>query len=172
MKPGRAPFSVLARLLALALGLAMTGAHADAYGDVGQLLRAGRLPEARARADQHLATKPRDPQMRYLLGLIQRESGQPAEALVTFTRLTEDFPELPEPYNAQAVILAAQGDYDKARAALEAAIRNNPGYATAHENLGDLHVRLAQQAYCKALQLDAGNSTANTKLVKISASCP
>ncbi len=172
MKLGRAPVPALARLLALAVGLTVASARADVYGDVSQLLNAGRLPEAQARADQHLAGKPRDPQMRYLKGLIQRESGQAAEALATFTRLSEDFPELPEPYNGMAVIHAAQGDYDKARAALETAIRNNPGYATAHENLGDLYARLAQQAYCRALQLEAGNITVKSKLAKISAQCP
>ena len=85
--------------------------------------------------------------------------GQPAQAIATFTKLTEDFPELPEPYNDLAVLHAAQGDYDKARAALEMAIRTNPGYATAHENLGDIYARLASQAYCKALQLEVANAT-------------
>ena len=172
MKLGRAPFPAYARLLALAASLTLATAHADIYGDVSQLLRGGRLAEAQAKAEQHLAAKPRDPQMRYLKGLIQRESGQQAEALATFTQLTEDYPELPEPYNGLAVIHAAQGDYDKARAALELAIRNNPGYATAHENLGDLYARLAQQAYCKALQLETTNLTVKSKLAKISAQCP
>ncbi len=172
MKLGSAPFLAYARLLALVASLTLATAHADVYGDVGQLLRGGRLAEAQAKADQHLAAKPRDPQMRYLKGLIQRESGQLAEALATFTQLTEDFPELPEPYNGLAVIHAARGDYDKARAALELAIRNNPGYATAHENLGDLYARLAQQAYCKALQLETANTIVKSKLAKISAQCP
>lgn len=172
MKPGRAAPFVPARLLALAASLVLGAAHADVYGDVSQLLRGGRLAEAQAKADQHLAAKPRDPQMRYLKGLIQRASGQQTDALATFTQLTEDFPELPEPYNGMAVIHAAQGDYDKARAALELAVRNNPGYAIAHENLGDLHLRLAQQAYCQALRLETNNATVKSKLAQISAQCP
>ena len=39
------------------------------------------------------------------------------------------------------------------------AIRTNPSYATAHENLGDIYAKLASQAYNKALQLDAANAT-------------
>lgn len=172
MKPGRAPLVALARLLTLAAGLHAGLALADEYTDVSQMLRAGRLADALVRVDRHLVTKPRDPQMRYFKGVIQRESGQTAEALATFTKLTEDYPELPEPYNSLAVLHAAQGDLDKARIALEMAIRANPGYATAHENLGDLQARLARQAYCKALQLDASNSGLQSKLAALGASCP
>lgn len=172
MKLGSAHTLVLARLLVLASCLTVASAQADDYSDVSQMLRAGRLPEALAKVEKHLAAKPRDPQMRYFKGVIQRDSGQQAEALATFTALTEDFPELPEPYNSLAVIHAAQGDYDKARAALEQAIRANPGYATAHENLGDLYVRLARQSYCAALKIEAPNSSVPAKLASISAQCP
>ena len=61
----------------------------------------------------------------------------------------------------------AEADVDKARAALEMAIRTNPTYATAHENLGDVYAKLASQAYDKALQLDSGNTTAKSKLTMI-----
>ncbi|MFN4350023.1 MAG: tetratricopeptide repeat protein [Hylemonella sp.] len=172
MKPGRSPLLALLRLLAISACLGSGMAVADEYSEVGQMLRAGRLAEAQTRVDRALAAKPRDPQMRYFKGVIQRESGQPAEALATFTKLTEDYPELPEPYNSLAVIHAAQGEFDKARIALEMAIRANPGYATAHENLGDIHARLAQQAYCKALQLDATNSSVRSRLAALGASCP
>jgi tetratricopeptide (TPR) repeat protein len=172
MKLRRALFPALARLLALGAGLTALTSLADVYGDVSQLMRAGRQTEARARVDQHLAAKPRDPQMRYFKGLLQRDAGQADDALQTFTSLTEDFPELPEPYNALAVLHAARGDYDQARAALEQAIRMNPGYAAAHENLGDIHVRLAQQSYCKALQLEALNADVKAKLARFGAQCP
>ena len=39
-----------------------------------------------------------------------------------FEQLTEDFPELPEPYNNLAVLYAADGQLDRARAALELAL--------------------------------------------------
>lgn len=169
MKPGRAHSStlLLVRLLALAISLTLGTAHADDYSDVAQLLREGKLAEAQARVDRHLAAKPRDPQMRLFKGVIQRESGRPADAITTFTRLSEDHPELPEPYNNLAVIHAAQGQYDKARIALEKALRTHPSYATAHENLADVYARLASQAYSKALQLDGVPQPAPARLTLI-----
>jgi tetratricopeptide (TPR) repeat protein len=117
-----------------------------------------------SRAEAFLVQKPRDAQMRFLKGLILVEQGKTTEAIAVFTKLTEDFPELPEPYNNLAVLYAANGQYEKARAALDMAIRTNPSYATAYENLGDVHAKLASQAYDKALQLDSGNSVAKSKL--------
>ncbi len=131
------------------------------------MVRSGKLPEALSKAEQYLATKPRDPQMRFLKGVIQRDSGKTTDAIATFTRLTEDFPELPEPYNNLAVLYAGQSQFDKARTALEMAIRTNPSYATAHENLGDVYAKLASQAYNKALQLDASNAGVPPKLALI-----
>ena len=155
------------RLVAVAACMVATYAHADDYSDVAQLVRAGKLPEAMTKADQYLASKPRDPQMRFLKGVIQRDSGKPADAIATFTKLTEDYPELPEPYNNLAVLYAGQSQFDKARTALEMAIRTNPSYATAHENLGDVYARLASQAYNKALQLDTTNTAVAPKLALI-----
>lgn len=169
MKPGRAHSStlLLVRLLALAISLSLGAAHADDYSDVAQLLREGKLAEAQTRVDRHLVAQPRDPQMRLFKGVIQRESGRPADAIITFTRLSEDHPELPEPYNNLAVIHAAQGQYDKARIALEKALRTNPSYATAHENLADVYARLASQAYSKALQLDGAPQAGPARLTLI-----
>ena len=147
---------------ALAAPLAM--GQSDDYAEVNRLMRAGQLSEALSKADQYLAGKPRDPQMRFLKGVIQTESGKQSDAVATFQKLTEDFPELPEPYNNLAVLYAGQSQFDKARAALEMAIRTNPSYATAHENLGDVYAKLASQAYSKALQLDAGNAAVAPKL--------
>ncbi len=152
-------------ILCLAFGLlAAVPAFADDYADVNRLLRAGQMAEADAKVDQSLAAKPRDPQMRFLKGVIQTEQRKPSDAIATFTKLTEDFPELPEPYNNLAVLYAEQSQFDKARAALEMAIRTNPRYATAHENLGDVYVSLASQAYSKALQLDSANVGVQPKL--------
>lgn len=157
----------LASCAALLSALAAGVAWADDAADVGQLMRAGKTAEAMARVDQALAAKPRDPQMRFLKGVLLTETGKPSEAINVFVKLTEDYPELPEPYNNLAVLYAAQNQYDKARAALEMAIRTNPSYATAHENLGDVYARLASQAYSKALQLDASNTAVQPKLALI-----
>ena len=155
------------RMIAAAALLCCVAAHADEYADVSQLVRAGKLPEALSRADQYLAAQPKDPQMRFIKGVIQRDSGKTSEAISTFTRLTEDYPELPEPYNNLAVLYAGQSQFDKARGALEMAIRTNPSYATAHENLGDIYAKLASQAYNRALQLDTANQGVPPKLALI-----
>ncbi len=167
MKHASSPVLMSLRLLTLAASLMFSVAHADEYSDVSQLMRAGKLPEALAKADQYLNTNPRDPQMRFLKGVIQRDSGKTSDAITTFTRLTEDYPELPEPYNNLAVLYAGQSQFDKARTALEMAIRTNPSYATAHENLGDVYAKLASQAYNKALQLDSSNPAVAPKLALI-----
>jgi tetratricopeptide (TPR) repeat protein len=148
----------------LSAGLLFSGLVFADYTEVNRLIRAGQYAEATAKADQFLASKPKDPQMRFLKGVILTEQGKPQDAITVFTKLIEDYPELPEPYNNLAVLQAGQGQFDKARAALEMAIRTNPSYATAYENLGDVHAKLASQAYSKALQLDSSNTSIQPKL--------
>ncbi|MFI0546222.1 MAG: tetratricopeptide repeat protein [Brachymonas sp.] len=150
--------------LALVCFSAASSVWADDYSDISRMLRAGQLVEANTKVDQLLATKSQDPQIRFFKGVIQSEQGRPQDAINTFTKLTQDYPELPEPYNNLAVLYAGQSQFDKARAALEMAIRTNPSYATAHENLGDIYAKLASQAYSKALQLDASNAGVQPKL--------
>ena len=161
MKQVRRTLPRLLRLLALTalVGTGAAQAQANDYAEITQLLKAGKAAEALTKADQRLSATPHDPQLRFLKGVAQAESGKPADAVATFTKLTEDYPELPEPYNNLAVLYANQNQLDKARTALEMAIRTNPSYATAHENLGDIYAKLASQAYNKALQLDAANAT-------------
>jgi Flp pilus assembly protein TadD len=156
------------RLLALsAMLFAAPAALADDFSDVNQLLRSGKHAEALARADQYLAGKPRDPQMRFLKGVAQTEAGRAADAIETFSKLSEDYPELPEPYNNLAALHAARSDFEKARAALEAAVRANPSYAIAHENLGDVYAKLAAVSYARVQQLDARNTGVQTKLAVV-----
>jgi tetratricopeptide (TPR) repeat protein len=145
-------------------------AGADEIQDINQLYKQGQRDKALDRINSFLSSRPKDAQgpkiaqARFMKGLILAEQGKNAEAIQIFTKLTEDYPELPEPYNNLAVLYAAQGQYDKARIALEMAIATHPSYATAHENLGDIYAKMASQAYDKALQLDKGNTTAQTKL--------
>lgn len=141
--------------------------HADALQDISKQIKQGQHAQALEQVDKYLAGKPKDAQGRFLKGIILTEMNKPNEAIVVFTKLTEDYPELPEPYNNLAVIYAQQKQFDKAKQALEMAIRTHPSYATAHENLGDIYARLASQAYDKALQIDSSNSSAQNKLALI-----
>ncbi|CAL61083.1 Conserved hypothetical protein; putative exported protein; TPR repeat [Herminiimonas arsenicoxydans] len=159
---------VWSRALILSLaGLCAFPVMADELSDVSQLLRAGQHGAALAKADAFLNRNPRDAQMRFLKGVILTEQNKSAEAITIFSKLTDDYPTLPEPYNNLAVLYASSGQYEKARTALDMAIRTNPTYATAYENLGDVHAKLASQAYDKALQLDNSNVGAKSKLTMV-----
>ncbi|MGH8703848.1 MAG: Wzy polymerase domain-containing protein [Burkholderiales bacterium] len=153
--------------LTAAFFFASVAALADDVQEASKLLRAGQPQQALERVNKVLAGKPRDPQARFLKGLIFADQGNAREATEIFLKLTQDYPELPEPYNNLAVIYAAQGQYDKARAALEQSIRTHPSYATAYENLGDVYAKLASQAYDKALQIDSSNAGAQNKLALV-----
>ena len=137
--------------------------QADELQDANKLFKQGQHAQAMEKVNAYLVTKPKDAQARFLKGLILAEQGNTADAITVFTRLTEDYPELPEPYNNLAVLYAGQGEYEKAKNELEMAIRTNPTYATAHENLGDIYAKMASQAYDRALQLEKNNSNANTQ---------
>ena len=157
-----------AKLLLSILLFAMAPfSRADEVAEVNQLAKAGQTTEAMVKLDQFLAVKPKDPQLRFLKGVMLADSKRTADAMAVFTSLNEDYPELPEPYNNLAVLHAGQGNYDKARAALEAAVRGNPNYATAWENLGDVYARLAAQAYSRALALDATSATLPPKIAQL-----
>ena len=155
-----------AALFALALGAssAVFAAPADDLKEAQKLYSQGKLQPALEKVDTFLKAQPRDPQGRFLKGLVLTEQKKTADAIQVFTGLTEDYPELPEPYNNLAVLYASQGNYDKAKSALELAIHTHPTYATAHENLGDIYAQLASRAYDRALQLDKSNTTAQLKL--------
>lgn len=146
---------ILSGLLGL---LYIPPAMAGEAADINKLMRSGQYAAALSKTDAVLAKHPRDAQMRFTKGLILAEQNKSAEAIAIFSKLTEDFPDLPEPYNNLAVLYAANGQYDKARTTLDMAMRTNPTYATALENLGDVYAKLASQAYDKALQIDSGNA--------------
>jgi Flp pilus assembly protein TadD len=135
-----------------------------AAAEIGALMKAGRQDEALQRADARLKDNPRDAQVRFMRGVILAEQGKTVEAATVFEGLTQEFPELPEPYNNLAAIHAAQGRYESAHRLLLQALAAQPNYATAYENLGDLYLSMAEQAYGKALGLDAGNRVAGAKL--------
>src|SRR5258708_37405430 len=171
MRKQAAPYASLRRGLT-ALCAAGTCSSLPARGsdlqDASKFLKAGQHSQALERVNRALKAKPRDPQARFLKGIIVTEQGNSKEAIEIFTKLTQDYPELPEPYNNLAVIYASQGQYEKARAALEQSIRTHPSYATASEHLGNVYPTLASQAYDKALQLDSTNSAAQNNLSLLS----
>jgi ketosteroid isomerase-like protein len=162
------PLRILAGLSAgFALAVAAQLAGAQTLADIQGLMKKGDLSQALKEVDRYIASQPRDAQGPFTKGLILSEMGRSQDAIAAFTGLTENFPELPEPYNNLAVLYAQERQYDKARTALEMAIRTHPSYSIAHENLGDVYAKLASQAYDKALQLDSSNKATQTKLSMI-----
>jgi colicin import membrane protein len=153
-----------AGLAAMLLALPL---RADELADVSKLLKAGKVPEALSKTNDFLAKHPADPQMRFMKGVLLTEQNKSDEAILIFTKLTEDYKDLPEPYNNLAVLYAANGQYEKARIALEKAIRTNPSYMTAYENLGDVYGKMASQAYDKALALGTATPPAKSKLTML-----
>jgi len=117
--------------------------------------------------EERIAANPRDVQLRFLRGVAQSDAGQTMAAMQSFTALIEQYPELPEPYNNVAALYAAQNQLDKARAALEAAVRIYPGYAIAHENLGDIYARLAAQSWTRAQQLEPATAQSITPKLQL-----
>lgn len=160
-----AAFAILLSLT-LSFGLLHT-TRAGEIDEVSKLHRAGQHEEALKRAERFLTGKPRDAQMRFLKGALLADGQRHTEALDLFLRLTEDFPELAEPYNNLAVLYARQGQFEKARAALEVAVRNNPADPVAQENLGDIYALLASQAYARAASNDPASLDAPSKLALI-----
>ena len=161
--------SLFKRLLQLAFAItfASANAFADELKDISQMADNGQPVAALERINTYLAANPKDAQAMFMKGIILAESNKRDEAIKAFSDLTEKYPNLPEPYNNLAVLYADSGQYDKAKNALETAIKTHPSYATAHENLGDIYARMASEAYDKALQLDSGNSRAQSKLAMI-----
>lgn len=133
--------------LALITALAALPARADDLAGAQRLWLAGQKTQAAEQVEQALTRTPDDLQLRFALGVMRMELGDRAKALGIFTRLTQDFPDLADPYNNIAVLRAAKGDLDEARAALEQALRLQPDHAQAQENLGDVLMRLALRAY-------------------------
>jgi len=120
--------------------------------------------EAADRVESNLAKRPRDPQWRFLQGVLFAEIGKTAEAISVFELLTEDFPELAETYNNLAALYVDQNDLQKARLLLERAVQNRPDYALAHENLADVYTRLAVSAYQKAAKSNQPSPSVRLKL--------
>lgn len=149
----RAAGRLVAAALLGALWLAAP-VRADEYAEVQRLQNAGQASAALARADAHIAAHPQDVQMRFIKAQLLAASGQPQAAEALLLQLTQDHPELPEPWNNLAVLYASGGRLEQAAEALQQALRIHPAYATAQENLGDVRARQALAAWQRARQSD------------------
>ncbi|CAN1545180.1 Tetratricopeptide repeat [Burkholderiaceae bacterium] len=138
--------------------------QSDPHDSVRKLLRQAKYPQALVLVEKSLKTNPNDPQMRFWQAFMLDHMGQTAQALTIYQNLSQDYPELAEPHNNLGVLYAAQGDYPRAKVAVEAALRANPNYAAAHENMGDLMVQLARQSYERARSIEPAHRAPAKKI--------
>jgi tetratricopeptide (TPR) repeat protein len=127
--------------------LVLTSVRADETAEVRALITRGDLTAAMARADKAIAAQPRDAQMRFLRGVALMDLGRDAEALDAFVRLTQEHPDLPDPYNNIGLLQARAGRPEVALIALQQALRCDPSHRTARANLGQVHLMLAVKAW-------------------------
>ena len=146
--------------LLFAAVLAGNPAHATEADEIRALAARGDFAAALSRAEQAAAANPRDAQARFLVGVVLMDMGRDADALTLFTRLSQDYPELPDPFNNMALLHARAGRLEQARQALDAALRNDPTHVTARVNLGQIYLMLAVQAWDQA----ASNGTLDLPL--------
>ncbi len=92
-------------------------------------------------------TPGQDTELRFLHGVALMDLHLNAEAMAWFESMTQDHPELPDPFNNIALLHVRAGRLEPARQALETALRNDPSYRTARANLGLVHLMLAVQAF-------------------------
>jgi len=134
--------------------------------DVEKLVKARKFEDAIDLINSQLKKTPRNVQLRFVKARVQMEMRQFTQAKKTLIEITQQFPELPEPYNNLAAIAANEGNWIEARDYLELALKLRPSYAIASANLGEIYIRLGAQAYenaAKNTQLNQGQYTRRSK---------
>jgi tetratricopeptide (TPR) repeat protein len=144
-------------LLIAAACMLWPAVRAQTLAEVEKVYKAGQFEQALQMADAAVAAAPRAAPMRFYKGVMLAEKKQTQQAMQVFRTLTEDYPELADPYNNLAVLYAVDGQLQSALEALQAALRNDPAHRAARENLGDVHLALAQQAWAAAVPLSKGD---------------
>jgi hypothetical protein len=133
--------------------LALPVRAADAVYEINQLIKKGKKEQALEQVDAYLAAQRKDAwgrnitQMRFIRGVLLADLHRNDEAIKVFSKLTQDYPDLPEPYNNLAALYAAQGQNEEAQDTLERGMRTDPAYATAYRNLNEINARIATMAY-------------------------
>lgn len=161
--PPRHPALFRTLVLAALLGCLGIGQAAPA-DDIRALLNRGELPAALAAVDKAVQAKPRDAALRFLRGVVLMEMRRDDEAIQQFTQLTQEFPELPDPYNNLALLHARAGRLEMARHALQQALLNDPSHRAARINLGQIYLLLAAQAWEQAASAPGADAGLKRKL--------
>ena len=134
--------------------------------DVERLIKARQYKEAINLINYQIKTNPHNVQIRFVKARLQIELRLFSEAKKTLIEITQQFPELPEPYNNLAAIAANQGNWIEARDYLELALKLRPSYAIASANLGEIYIRLGAQTYENAAKGVQSNQRQYTNRAK------
>jgi Flp pilus assembly protein TadD len=140
---------------------------ADGTPQIDASIAAQDWKAALAQLDERIKSHPHDAQAKFKRGTVLAHLNRDDEAIQQFVELTQLYPELPEPYNNLAALYAKHGRYEEARAALETAVKANPSYGLAYENLGDLYLRLSAESYKRAQQLGHASGATAQRLADI-----
>ena len=124
----------------------------DPVDDALSLVAQERNAEAREAIEQMLERNPEAPGVRLLQGVLYAREGNLVEAVAVFESLRDDHPTMFEAHNNLAVLYAKLGRLDDARKALIAALELRSD-AVIYANLGDVYMKLAEQAYERAHEL-------------------
>jgi Flp pilus assembly protein TadD len=158
-------------------GVLMQSAHAqttkipvlDGTPDVDASIANKQWTQALDQIDARLKTNPQDAQAKFKRATVLARLGRDDEAIAALLALTQEYPELPEPYNNLAALYAKHGQYDNARATLETAVAANPAFSLAYQNLGSLYLKLAQDAYTHASSIDKRDAESRVRAGRIHA---
>lgn len=153
--------------LLLATGVIASGAAQADIDSARQALQSQHYDQALSALDDTLASRPDDPEARFLKGLALANDEQTRPAIAIFEQLTADHPEHADGWNNLGVLYARQGKLSRAADALRKAVDLDTQYESARENLGDVYVALAQGTYRAAARLDDSRGSARDKSAKL-----
>jgi tetratricopeptide (TPR) repeat protein len=118
-------------------------------------------------AEKVLKSNPDNPDWLFMKSQALTRTNRIDEAMVVLKNLTESAPEMPAPYNNLAALHAARGELDDALRLVQMALLVNPGYALGYENLGDIYLALAQQAWNKSLKINPNDKALKAKIERL-----
>ena len=139
------------------------------YAQAQSMAENGNPRGALKQLETRLSTRPDDSRAAYLKGLVLMQLGRSEEAERWYKMMQANFPDLPQPGNALAVIYAGRGDLPAAEAALRALLEKHPDHTSARVNLARLYIQMAQAEYEKALKDTPDNAMIARKLEALKA---
>lgn len=138
-------------------------------GIVDSFIARGEYRQALQYAQDGLQKNPMSAQLKFQRCVALEKLGRNNEAIKGLRDLIALYPEIPEPYNNLAVLVAKSGNIDEAESLLKKALALRPKFALAYKNLGDVYLARAKAAYSSSLEIAPKQSKLQTKLEALNA---